>query len=140
MSHKALRPWIAWPPSFEAPTSHTAARGDPILVRYSSCGGDHLDLCPDRFSRGLTLCVAMAPRNACVGPAFARVVWMACRNIAPMVPRTGCRLQFSGCLDRLKESQNLNGLDFAAYCVIANGDERLEMLRGAPGRHITSRS
>jgi hypothetical protein len=79
----------------------------------------------------------MAPRNACVGPAFARVVWMACRNIAPMVPRTGCRLQFSGCLDRLKESQNLNGLDFAAFCVIANGDERLEMLRGAPGRPRT---
>ena len=45
MNHKAFWLWIAWPPLFEAPTSHTAARGDLILVRYSSCSGDHLDLC-----------------------------------------------------------------------------------------------
>jgi hypothetical protein len=47
------------------------------------------------------------------------------KHRADGAPDTGCRLQFPGYLDRLKERQNLNGLDFAAFCAIANGCERL---------------
>jgi hypothetical protein len=68
----------------------------------------------------------MAPRNACVGTGLCRRRPDGVpKHRADGAPDTGCRLRFPGYLDRLKERQNLNGLDFAAFCAIANGCERL---------------